>query len=46
MQQAARESDFTAFIYLGDIIEFGKTEQIFEKPNMETTQNYICRRFG
>lgn len=46
MQQAARVSDYTAFMYLGDLIEYGSTKQIFEKPKKETTQNYITGRFG
>jgi phosphate transport system ATP-binding protein len=46
MQQAARISDFTGFMYLGKMIEFGVTEQIFEKPKEELTENYITGRFG
>jgi phosphate transport system ATP-binding protein len=46
MQQAARVSDYTGFMYLGELIEFGKTKQLFEKPKEETTQNYITGRFG
>jgi phosphate transport system ATP-binding protein len=46
MQQASRISDYTAFLYLGKLIEYGKTKEIFEKPQMETTQNYITGRFG
>ena len=46
MQQAARVSDYTAFMYLGDLIEYGKTDQIFENPKEKTTQNYITGRFG
>jgi phosphate transport system ATP-binding protein len=46
MQQAARISDYTAFMYLGELIEFGKTEQIFENPNEKLTENYITGRFG
>jgi phosphate transport system ATP-binding protein len=46
MQQAARVSDYTAFMYLGKLIEYGTTKQIFENPKMETTQNYITGRFG
>ena len=46
MHQAARVSDFTAFMYLGELIEYGKTKQLFEKPKEETTQNYITGRFG
>jgi phosphate transport system ATP-binding protein len=46
MQQAARVSDFTGFMYLGELIEFGETSQIFEHPNLELTENYITGRFG
>ncbi len=46
MQQAARVSDFTAYMYLGKLIEFGKTKQIFENPKEELTENYITGRFG
>jgi phosphate transport system ATP-binding protein len=46
MQQAARVSDYTAFMYLGDLIEFGPTRKLFVKPEKETTQNYITGRFG
>ena len=46
MQQAARVSDFAAYMYLGKLIEFGKTKQIFEKPTEELTENYITGRFG
>jgi phosphate transport system ATP-binding protein len=46
MSQAARVSDFTAFMYLGDLIEFGETRQIFENPKKELTENYITGRFG
>ena len=46
MQQAARTADFTAFMYLGELIEFGETEQIFTKPAQEQTQQYITGRFG
>jgi phosphate transport system ATP-binding protein len=46
MQQAARVSDFTGFMYLGDLIEFGETSQIFENPTNELTENYITGRFG
>jgi phosphate transport system ATP-binding protein len=46
MQQAARASDFTAFMYLGELIEFGETEQIFTNPVNEWTQQYITGRFG
>jgi phosphate transport system ATP-binding protein len=46
MQQAARVSDYTAYMYLGKLIEFGDTEQIFENPKQELTENYITGRFG
>ena len=46
MQQAARCSDFTAFMYLGELIEVGTTETIFTKPRMEQTEDYITGRFG
>jgi len=46
MQQAARVSDYTAYMYLGKLIEFGKTEQIFEDPREELTEKYITGRFG
>jgi phosphate transport system ATP-binding protein len=46
MQQAARCSDFTAFMYLGELIEVGATETIFTKPRMEQTEDYITGRFG
>ena len=46
MQQAARCSDFTAYMYLGEMIEFGATEQIFFKPERKETEDYITGRFG
>jgi phosphate transport system ATP-binding protein len=46
MQQAARISDFTAFMYLGDLIEFGKTDELFVKPKIKQTEEYITGRFG
>ena len=46
MQQAARVSDFTAFMYLGELIEFGVTEKIFTTPSDKRTQAYITGRFG
>ena len=46
MQQAARVSDYTAFFLLGEMIEFGKTKQIFENPVEKSTENYITGRFG
>ncbi|MFN0136806.1 MAG: phosphate ABC transporter ATP-binding protein PstB [Phycisphaerae bacterium] len=46
MQQAARVSDFTAFMYLGNLIEYGPTSQIFTNPRDKRTQDYITGRFG
>ncbi len=46
MQQAARVSDFTAFMYQGELIEFGKTDSIFIKPQKKQTEDYITGRFG
>jgi phosphate transport system ATP-binding protein len=46
MQQAARVSDYTAFFYNGNIVEFGLTEQIFKKPTVKQTEDYITGRFG
>ena len=46
MQQAARCSDYTAYMYLGELIEFGETNQIFLKPGKQQTEDYITGRFG
>jgi phosphate transport system ATP-binding protein len=46
MQQAARCSDYTAYMYLGDLMEFGATEQMFFKPARKETEDYITGRFG
>ena len=46
MQQAARCSDFTAYMYLGELVEFGETDQIFMNPAKKETQDYITGRFG
>ena len=46
MQQAARVSDFTAYMYLGELVEYGKTDQIFIKPAKKETEDYITGRFG
>jgi len=46
MQQAARVSDYTAFFYLGELIEFGKTKKIFTIPDKRQTEDYITGRFG
>ena len=46
MQQAARVSDYTAFMYLGDLIEHDRTEVIFSQPSQRQTEDYITGRFG
>ena len=46
MQQAARVSDYTAFMYLGDLVEHGTTETIFSNPSKQQTEDYITGRFG
>ena len=46
MQQAARCSDYTAYMYLGDLVEFGATEDLFFKPKRQETEDYITGRFG
>ncbi len=46
MQQAARSSDYTAFMYLGELVEFGETDAIFTMPKEKRTQDYITGRFG
>ena len=46
MQQAARCSDYTAYMYLGELVEFGETDQIFMNPGRRETQDYITGRFG
>ena len=46
MQQAARVSDYTAYMYLGDLVEFGATNEIFMKPKRKETEDYITGRFG
>lgn len=46
MQQAARISDYTAYMYLGELIEFGQTDSIFIKPKNKQTEDYITGRFG
>ncbi|MBP9536409.1 MAG: phosphate ABC transporter ATP-binding protein, partial [Pseudoxanthomonas sp.] len=46
MQQAARVSDFTAFMYLGDLIEHDRTQVIFSSPSKQQTEDYITGRFG
>jgi phosphate transport system ATP-binding protein len=46
MQQAARASDFTAFFYLGELVEFGPTTKIFTSPAQKRTEDYVTGRFG
>ena len=46
MQQAARVSDYTAFMYMGDLIEFGTTDQLFTNPVQKQTEDYITGRYG
>jgi phosphate transport system ATP-binding protein len=46
LHQAARTADYTAYMYLGELIEFGDTDQIFTTPNDTRTENYITGRFG
>src|SRR5690349_22132498 len=46
MQQAARVSDHTAYMYLGELVEFGETDQVFLKPAKQATEDYITGRFG
>lgn len=46
MQQAARVSDYTAYMYLGELIEFGKTDELFIKPQDKRTEDYITGRVG
>lgn len=46
MQQAARVSDYTAFLYLGQLIEYDLTRQLFVKPSRQQTEDYITGRFG
>ena len=46
MQQAARVSDYTAFLYLGELIEFGATDQLFTNPHQKQTEDYITGRYG
>lgn len=46
MQQAARVSDYTAFMYLGELVEFGETARMFERPEKKRTEEYITGRFG
>jgi phosphate transport system ATP-binding protein len=46
MQQAARVSDYTAFLYEGELIEFGETDQVFTRPRQKRTEDYVTGRFG
>jgi phosphate transport system ATP-binding protein len=46
MQQAGRVSRYTAFMYLGELVEFGETSRIFTRPAKRETENYITGRFG
>ncbi|MDI3259326.1 MAG: phosphate ABC transporter ATP-binding protein PstB [Sinobacteraceae bacterium] len=46
MQQAARVADYTAFMYLGELVEFGQTQQVFTRPKETRTEDYITGRFG
>jgi phosphate transport system ATP-binding protein len=46
MQQAARISDYTAFMHLGDLVEFGETDAIFTNPKNKQTEDYITGRYG
>jgi len=46
MQQASRVSDYTAFMFLGEMVEYGETEKIFTTPTNRRTEDYITGRFG
>ena len=46
MQQARRVSDYTAFMYQGELVEFGPTDGVFETPKQELTRDYVSGRFG
>jgi phosphate transport system ATP-binding protein len=46
MQQAARVSDYTAFMFMGELVEYGQTEQVFTKPGESKTRDYLTGRFG
>jgi phosphate transport system ATP-binding protein len=46
LQQAARVSNYTAFLYLGELVEFGDTEQVFMRPKDERTMHYVAGRYG
>ena len=46
LHQAGRASDYTAFMYMGDLVEFGESKKVFTNPQKERTENYITGRFG
>jgi len=46
MQQAARVSDYTAFMYIGELVEFGDTNSLFTNPRQKATEDYITGRYG
>ena len=46
MQQAARVSDYTAFMYMGDLVEYGDTNTLFTNPGKKQTEDYITGRYG
>ena len=46
MQHATRCSDYTAFMYLGELVEFGQTQQIFDRPKIQRTEDYIRGKMG
>ncbi|VAX39978.1 Phosphate transport ATP-binding protein PstB (TC 3.A.1.7.1), partial [hydrothermal vent metagenome] len=46
MQQASRVSDYTAFLYLGRLVEYGRTDEIFQSPHLTETEDYVSGRFG
>jgi phosphate transport system ATP-binding protein len=46
MQQAARVSDYTAFFYVGDLIEYNETQKVFTTPDKKQTEDYVRGRFG
>jgi phosphate transport system ATP-binding protein len=46
MQQAARLSDYTAFMYLGELLEFNSTKLLFNEPTLQQTKDYVAGRFG
>ena len=46
MQQAARVSDYTAFLYMGEVVEYNDTKKIFTTPDKQQTEDYITGRFG